>query len=278
MSGGRVRITNVLIAVLVLAVLIVGVAVAFTAAYPQAARTLFTEVISGHPSLVVAFGRADALADSISRRAQEGWEYRFVGAYRRLTGEPSEPKPPPRDVFPEESCLQCHPFFRERPLFSVVYFSHLTHAANDLSCGRCHVASGPMRCVPPPMSGCGDCHTETARGGACNTCHPSGRLFHGAALAADREIGMQCVTCHLPRSLTDGAREMGLPEFDDAEETCIACHEQVFCGSCHPSGHPRNYVVVHATEFREGETDLVQCYECHSPTGCANCHTSARRR
>jgi len=277
MSRTRTRIANALLGVLVLGVLLLGVALVLVISYPQAARNLFVEAVSIHPSLVVATGRIDAASDAIIRRAEEGWEYRFVGTYQRLVGDPPERELPPRDAFPEEECLQCHPYFRERPLFSVVYFSHDAHAAEGLRCERCHVASGPARCVPPAMSGCGDCHEEVDRGDSCNMCHPYGSLFHGAALAGDREIGMQCETCHIPAVLTDGAREMGLPDFDEDPDTCQACHEPVFCSQCHPSGHPAAYSRRHAVEMREGEAIPVQCYECHSPAGCANCHSLRRR-
>ncbi|MBS3974037.1 MAG: cytochrome c3 family protein [Actinobacteria bacterium] len=277
MSRARTRIINAAIGVLVFGVLFLGVALAFAISYPQIARTLFVDAVSIHPSLAVAVGRIDATSDAIIRRAGEGWEYRFVGTYQRLIGEPPERDLPPRDVFPEEGCMQCHPFFRERPLFSVVYFSHDAHAAEGLRCERCHVASGPNRCMPPAMSGCGDCHQEITSGNSCNMCHPYGSLFHGAALAGDREIGMQCNTCHIPTALVDGAKEMGLSDFDESEDSCRACHEPVFCGGCHPSGHPAAYSFRHAVEMRAGEAIAIQCYECHSPAGCANCHSLRRR-
>lgn len=275
-TGGKR--TNALVGALALLLALLGVALALVIAYPAASRALFVDAVTVHPSLTVAVGRIDALADAIAERAKEGWEHRFVGAYRALTSDPQTVTVDevPEDVFPERECAECHPYFRERPLFSVVYFSHESHAAQGARCDRCHAARGPTRCMPPAMSGCGECHRETSDGASCNMCHPYGSLFHGAALAGDREIGEQCVTCHPPALMTDGAREMGLPAFDTDPDSCRACHETTFCGGCHPSGHTATYARRHAAEMRRAEVTPMTCYECHSPAGCAGCH--ARRR
>jgi|GEM_PF-1597637 len=279
MSQGRTRTLYAVAGILGLFALILGVALAMAIAYPKASRALFAEAVAIHPSLTLAVARVNEIGDALLLRAQEGWEYRFVGTYRSVIGVPVTviDEQEPHDTFPEQECLECHPYFRERPLFSVVYFSHESHAPGGSRCTSCHVLDGPLRCVPPKMSGCGECHIEVSDGESCNTCHPYGSLFHGAALAGDREIGTQCVTCHLPARLVDGAREMGLPALDAPQESCRHCHQSAFCGSCHPSGHQRTYARSHAAEMREGETTPTQCYGCHSPRGCVSCHSGIRR-
>jgi len=265
------------IAALALVLLVTLVVALIAVAFPNSVEQIETRIIVDAPWLGEAVHQVRAAGAAVFGRAREGWEHRFAQPFRRLTGtqEPSvTPTPtPPAPLFPEEQCEECHSGFRERARFSVVYFSHSAHQDHGIDCARCHDASGPGRCRVPPMAGCTECHQETEVSDGCVTCHPPGTVFHGAVLAADREMGMRCETCHSPDRLTEGAREHGVPAFDTDPASCNACHASSFCGRCHPAVHPRSYVAGHVADFQSRAVVHVECYRCHSPAGCARCHT-----
>jgi hypothetical protein len=277
MNEKRFGLIDGVIGGLALLAVVLAVAVLLVHAYPQAADSLTVRAVSGRPWAVDGINYAGELADRVADRARGGWEYRFAGPSRKLAGFVAsvEETVTPHDGFPEEECIECHPRFKERPLFAVVYSPHELHGENDVSCDRCHESSGPYRSRAPAMAVCAECHSQTGDCAQCATCHPPGSLFHGAELTGSGELGMQCETCHRPSVLVAGARHRGLATFDAIPGSCDACHEESFCDRCHPATHPAGYGSRHYVDFQLRTTSALECYACHLTGWCAmRCHAA----
>jgi hypothetical protein len=252
-------------------------------AYPLVARSVTAQLYLLDPRLVELGGALGERTRTVAEHASAGYRYRIEPLFASLRSK----QPPSKTAtgskeetqgFPAETCDSCHPYWRERPLFTKVYMPHALHAEKGVECSRCHDSAGPGRDTVPSMKICTDCHEQARSGsGKCGTCHPPGSLFHGAQLAGSREIGEQCATCHQPSRISRASRTKDLPGFDRRASSCGGCHTQQSCNKCHPASHASGYASRHFKDFRNRSVSLLSCYRCHESAWCASrCH-SARR-
>ena len=272
---GRVRSIDIALGSLLLLAVLAAVGVAFVRVYPEAARRIGLDVISWSPGLARPVGStASAVSDGVTMVGAR-WEARVLGPIEALFAEESTTGPEPGAAgFPADSCLECHPYYESRPLFSVVYSPHQTHAAEGVPCERCHAASGPARDRVPQMAGCAECHAITGREN-CGVCHPPGSLFHGSELAGERELGFECGVCHNEERLRAGARAHDMPRYSTDPASCVPCHDaERFCSSCHPAAHDPGYTRRHAADLRQARRSHTECWACHDARWCAErCHS-----
>lgn len=111
----------------------------------------------------------------------------------------------------------------------------------------------------PEMEACTECHPASARDSAtCDFCHvPDSKR----ASNADKT---QWRATHGPNwQTTHGAGDLS---------TCIHCHEQAKCASCHgvPVPHAPTWLKEHGSELTDSLR--TQCLECHEGSWCSTCH------
>lgn len=197
-----------------------------------------------------------------------------------------------KKVDPPAACSTCHPGFdqtvrrtpdRVEVPTANLRFNHKVHVDRKIECKTCHTgieqAELATRMQLPKMSTCMTCHDGS--GGApseCTTCHlkePSGRLqlqFLSGLLRPMQgdPLGMD----HGPRyEFNHGTRAAV------ARTTCLQCHAESFCQTCHDSlqkplsVHPNDFITLHPVAARG---NIERCESCHRlQSFCAACHERA---
>lgn len=278
-------VLDVIIGLLVLLVLLTAVAAAAARSYPTAFRRILLPLVIRDPRVLSYTQDAKGFTDAIAVRAADGFAYRVSGPAQRILGSrpesatPAVESPTLASPVSDADCVSCHPDYATDVRFSVVYFSHDTHSGGDFGCVRCHDGLGPNRDAVPSMDGCSACHTETAESEGCVTCHPPGSLFHGATMAADRELSQECAVCHPNGKPQPRPRSHEMPAFDLDKASCARCHDDGFCKSCHPPSHGAGYAAKHPAQLGGGMRPLSGCWSCHDARWCGTtCHADSSRR
>lgn len=194
-------------------------------------------------------------------------------------GKPTDPK---------AGCQDCHlgfdftvqkaPVRLELPAPNLV-FDHQIHVAKKVECRVCHGAMTDVevatRMQLPKMETCLYCHDGKHAESTCKTCHPTtpaGKLQQSFA------SGMLRPTQGNPFGIDHGPRY----EFNHANrattdrETCMQCHTNAQCQSCHDSlrkpisVHPNDFITLHPVQAR---AQITRCTACHREQSfCASCH------
>lgn len=263
----------------VLLVLVVAVSV-IAVRYPRSARRAVAMVSFNHAQTAAAVANAGQMARSLAGRASEGFEYRVVGPWLRLTQARTGGSRPrsAADTVPaavrERDCLGCHPDYARKLRFGDIYFSHAAHRGARGDCAACHTGSGPHRCRSPEMDGCGSCHTLSGKDAECETCHAPGTVFHGARLAGDRGKADDCNVCHPSQSLEPEPRAHTISSASTTRGSCEGCHEADFCSDCHPAPHAPGYERGHQADMAARVVTPARCWSCHDAGWCAlACHS-----
>jgi len=147
-------------------------------------------------------------------------------------------------------------------------FSHEKHLGADLECQNCHGqiltqnAGDPS--TLPTMLTCVSCHEEKRVVRECETCHQETDDLKPPSHVANFVHAHSDLAPHDASSVLDN----GL--------TCVTCHKQEFCQSCHEGDnverftHPLNFEFTHALEAQSAEKACVSCHT--EPTFCIDCH------
>lgn len=168
---------------------------------------------------------------------------------------------------PDERCLKCHltpesrePIPTRKPeTYRSIEFKHAPHTAEDkVACATCH---GKLKGKGtsfnfPLMEQCTSCHLEKGAPLTCSTCHDK--------IRADRRPDS-----HTTVWMAEHGRQRLKPD-----HTCVMCHKDDFCASCHMDMKPRS----HTQFWRDREHGLKarysreKCMACHQEDFCISCH------
>ena len=169
-------------------------------------------------------------------------------------------------------CISCHRDYASKQRFSTTYLDHSRHSEIGLTCAECHTDTAHPKPEVPREKACAECHKEVNQRNKCDTCHPPGALPHFYRAGFPREGAVRCDSCHKRDAFTVDGGGVALPVLDRSDTaTCMNCHEQQKCDSCHGT-HPADWI------RRHGESVLgdggTSCTECHELTTCTSaCHT-----
>ena len=123
------------------------------------------------------------------------------------------------------------------------------------------------------LGGCANCHTQTT----CRSCHLEVGNAQVAALPLPVPGGAQGVEWEAgePSVHASGFATTHGTVAASEEATCLGCHVQETCTSCHegserPAFHQGNFLEMHGPEAYGNELD---CASCHNPeVFCRACH------
>jgi predicted CXXCH cytochrome family protein len=190
------------------------------------------------------------------------------------------------------TCLECHdlssckvcgevPLQRQPQEVSetTVRFSHKSHVERvGGDCTKCHANAKTATALPvdvPKMSVCLGCHNHAQQyeEAKCAGCHPALQRLPLEAVAEFSHAG-DWIQRHGLMARSDGA-------------TCLECHPQVMCTSCHstvqPASPARLYpeqvgrTLIHRGDFLtqhpiDARADGDLCFRCHRTRFCEDCH------
>jgi hypothetical protein len=184
----------------------------------------------------------------------------------------SDAKPPPSsEAFAD--CASCHRRYAKTRRYPSVYMDHPLHAEIGVACETCHTSTTHPNPERPREDACATCH-NTQKQSSCTTCHPPGALPHFYLLGAPRDATVSCDVCHPVNSFGGHAT---VPKvrgtFDGSDPaSCLQCHQEVSCATCHAENHPPNWQSQHGTVA--GQSGLDGCYTCHTSQWCGTrCHS-----
>lgn len=170
-------------------------------------------------------------------------------------------------------CVKCHKDYATRRRFTNVYMNHPLHAQEGVACSTCHVQNQHPDPVRPEERVCETCHAEVQQAGSCGLCHPPASLPHFYLLGAPRDQVVECSTCHPKQSFSSSASTplVDPAHFDGSDRTtCVQCHQEQTCRTCHASSHPTDWISTHGGVVGQ---DPTPCYACHVGDWCTSrCH------
>lgn len=180
----------------------------------------------------------------------------------------------PVPVNPEfTACVDCHPDYGTQRRFTV-YMNHPLHAELGMKCVTCHPTNPHPNPPRPREDACAECHSEVDEKDECGFCHPPASLPHFYYLGAPKQSVVDCDVCH-PKNTFAGQTPTAKVFLGDLtggdQDTCLSCHEQASCQSCHGTPHPSGWAATHGDSLFAGST--TTCYQCHVTTWCSDrCH------
>jgi hypothetical protein len=212
-----------------------------------------------------------------------------------------------RGVAPQvtsETCVECHGEEIERILtVDNISVRHETCAAEGAWCTDCHSTAGhgeaTARVRYPTMDRCVGCHDGADAPDECDVCHSGQReerhtdagvwaVTHGENWESTHGMGAlgscrvchptdDCGRCHYQQPHPDDwpARHGGAALAEESvEESCLDCHVQSYCDSCHglEMPHPPYWRPQHMEEAEDMRDEA--CLVCHSAADCSDCHVA----
>ena len=185
----------------------------------------------------------------------------------------NEPEPP-RLAPTFTQCVECHPDYASSRNFGV-YMNHPLHAEIGLECERCHPVNPHPNPPRPTEAMCVGCHAEVDDDEACGFCHPPGSLPHFYLLGAPKNAAPRCDICH-PKGAFDTRGTVALVHTDgftgQDERTCLSCHPETACSTCHAEAHPTGWASNHGPAV--SSTGISDCSSCHTTAWCSDrCHS-----
>ena len=201
-------------------------------------------------------------------------------------------------------CVACHVEpgvagryeFATRQVFHMVVplIREVDRAAADVSDARCLSCHGELEIAKvTETNGMRIVHSKCADGATCTSCHSV--TAHGASTRWPRTSRMEdcfschgdtntvtdCDACHTRRDQRDlissgTFRTTHGPEWQTTHgmgdtRTCVACHDDDKCGSCHGPGvpHEGRFLETHSTFSTDPAS---KCTTCHTKRFCSDCH------
>jgi hypothetical protein len=194
----------------------------------------------------------------------------------------------PHRVEPElalGSCVKCH---------EKIEVVHTQNAAEDGSCGSCHVSHGVKK-KPPVVAPCSSCHQAAKNDLAfhngktkCASCHQAHDFLAPLERAEHFGQAATCATCHKDQVSSPISEHRDCvachaggahrPEPLPSGDSCERCHEKVAatapeghadCNSCH---EPHSGKMRAKLACATCHSEQVQTKHGHTPNGCADCH------
>jgi hypothetical protein len=175
-----------------------------------------------------------------------------------------------------QQCAYCHPGPEPPAGFdfpaAFLRFDHRGHVGRGARCLDCHpgVPERELATVRdlPRMAACLECHQRQKASTDCSACHPTGPEGRVAVRLAGGTLK--------PASHRPGWDRAHRAEAEASAGTCLACHAEADCLSCHdgserPAIHPADWVVLHPQAAISNET---RCQSCHRLDAfCTDCHS-----
>jgi len=240
------------------------------------------------------------------------------GGYQQITNTFVLPLNPESAVAAEMTsaqCTQCHTTTRDVTPRKGLIINHDVHIKDKITCTTCHNrVAHPERAVLTlkdnehhdnwlSMDGCFRCHslnTGSKAPGRCTACHePDFKLVppsheatnwytsfgnskgHAAAAIAVEERVAAAEKAQGEKSTAEKGKAEGKEELKPIDEvnTCMTCHKEAFCTSCHGTQmpHPASFKKDHA---KQAAAAPATCGKCHARSAaeaaaqgyCNACH------
>ena len=298
----RIGFLNVVLALLIILVLIVVLGFILSVIYPDAGQKVRVAVAS---RLEIVFSgitdKTNDLANALSKRAQEGYQYR-IRPFMRFVSSPLSKRAETVKTQGEKEgkealtkkCLECHRDIFERTAIGHIYMDHEVHEKASIFCPECHGGpalelvgkTGKKHVEPPPSPAedfCVSCHKKSSAKKAkapldCEGCHPPGSVLTSRVYSEERIsafVGPQKIRVSVPIGFEHGQ-----------SNACESCHDRpAFCDKCHgvreqpgwQDTHGANWVPIHRQAIEGNRFQPRDCWQCHSANWCsAACHTGER--
>lgn len=182
------------------------------------------------------------------------------------------------------SCDQCHSDPKTLELDGDAVMSHQELFASHIDPVWSDVAMDHEKYIDMGQKACLECHKNVE-----HTTHSSlanlptmdeTMVFHD-----NNELSNDCQACHLElNKLTEPdshdlgwMRNHGMSKEFGNMQSCLICHEQETCTSCHQTQKPRNHTNMwrRQTHGIQAAFNRESCLECHRNDECTTCHIAA---
>ena len=169
----------------------------------------------------------------------------------------------------EDNCSFCHKNAKDKRIILprvveyIPKFNHKKHAAEGISCNKCHADINTKETVQsglhlPMMSDCMECHETPETIAGCYKCHTTNQtlLPDNHALSWKSQHGMESET---------------------GDQNCASCHTKSFCVDCHQGtnllneSHAPEFISTHSLSFSVRESNCENCHQ--GLDDCRECHT-----
>ena len=170
-------------------------------------------------------------------------------------------------------CSDCHstrfPKTEEFPeserIKVALVFSHERHLDGKVPCGQCHKMGAHLAGFRVEMLACLECHEKMKGPTSCETCHPK---WEEIMPAFHRGVDIRRTHGNVELEAMAEGKGRG----SGTQTDCNRCHVKPnFCIDCHgiEMPHPEGYLKRHNQEVK-GKPET--CVLCHGQNPCLTCH------